>query len=650
MNIIINYANIASKRLYILKTIKLIVDELQSSPTFQDIVEHLKAHYNLKAEIHNHKEMFQNNDKNELFLLYLNDNDIKQFFQNHLNTDINIAIIPNKHCPSSMKNYGISKDIFEAIDDGFNNDLKTKIDLLLCNELIAFNRIVIGDMHGMNRFNLNEKSRFEKFKIFIRNIKNLKFKSYSITTSKEHKIQTAASGITILEHSIVSEKSAISDDFSFHDGKLNAFVLAPTSLISYLWYLISIFFYQKISILTLPKSLGFIKSSKLTIIADKPIDFAIDNSFVSSKEIVVEVLQDCLNIHLGRELLNKVKDENLVIQEKDTIKINTLPKGELNNILIDKKLPLFKKASDDDFKDMFVSLRNSAKFTSVFLTLMILSTLLATTGLFANSAPVIIGAMILAPLMAPIVSLSMGVIRYDKYLLNESIKTLTLGIAMAMLFSAIFTFFIPLHQITPEMQNRLNPNLLDLMVAIFSGIAGAYANSKDEVAKSLAGVAIAVALVPPLSVTGIGIGLWNFEVIYGSFLLFITNLVGITLAASLTFIVLGYSPIKKAKKGLFYTTIMMLFISVPLSLTFLNMIEQNNYLTKLESTKTVHINNTDIKLDILNLNVTNKVINVDLELSSNRSLSFDELKYIKNKLQKDIDKKIILNISSKIKI
>ncbi len=214
---------------------------------------------------------------------------------------------------------------------------------------------------------------------------------------------------------------------------------------------------------------------------------------------------------------------------------------------------------------------------------MLLSTLLATTGLFANSAPVIIGAMILAPLMAPIISLSMGVIRTDKYLLFKSIRTLSIGIFMALLFSSIYTLFIPLEQITAEMQGRLHPNLLDLLVAIFSGIAGAYATAKEEVAKSLAGVAIAVALVPPLSVTGIGIGLGNIDVIYGSFLLFLTNLVGITLSAALTFIVLGFAPLKKAKKGVFYTSIIMTIIAIPLVLSFLKVVDRNKYFEDLNS-------------------------------------------------------------------
>ena len=342
------------------------------------------------------------------------------------------------------------------------------------------------------------------------------------------------------------------------------------------------------------------------------------------------------------EIVQTVEDE------KDSVKVSSLPKEEVSSILIDGKLPLFAKASDDEFKDLFISLKSNAKFSYTYLTLMILSILLATTGLFANSAPVIIGAMILAPLMAPIISLSMGVIRADKFLVVHSVKTLSIGIGMALIFSCIFSFAIPLDNITNEMQSRLSPNLLDLMVAIFSGIAGAYANSKDEVSKSLAGVAIAVALVPPLSVTGIGIGLVDFNIIYGSFLLFITNLVGITLSAALTFIVLGYSPVKRAKKGLFYTSIMMFVIAIPLVMSFMQMVEKNSYFNQLKSIKEVNINNRNIKLNILDVSIKNNEILINIETMSSQPLLVKDMRYIKVKLEDVVNNKVILNISPKI--
>lgn len=635
------------------KSVYFITKE-QDETALSKIFDYIKEKYNSEISVFCESEIFEDleNGDNKLFLLYLDDEKIKTFFQNHLNKNINISILPNEKCPNAMRNYGTSKDINEAIEDAFNPKLLSKIDLLKCNDLIAFNRIVIGDMHGMNRLDYNQNNRLTKIKIFFNNLINIRFKSYTLTTSKEHSIQTAASGITILEHStIMNKESAIKDELSIHDGKLNAYILAPTSLLSYIWYLLSIFFYQRISLVSLPKSLGFIKTSKLSVSSEGVLDYKIDHKdLYQSNTIELEVLQDCLNIHLGRVLLEIVKNDNQNTEEKDVIKLNTLPKAELSSILIGGKLPLFKKATDEDFKDLLVSLKDSAKFSYTYLTLMILSTLLATTGLFANSAPVIIGAMILAPLMAPIISLSMGVIRADKFLLVQSARTLVLGVFMALLFSCMYTLFIPLEQITAEMQGRLNPNLLDLMVAVFSGIAGAYANSKEEVAKSLAGVAIAVALVPPLSVTGIGLGLGNIDVIYGSFLLFVTNLVGITLSAALTFIVLGYAPVKKAKKGIFYTTILMALITIPLFFSFMQVVEKYNYFNKLNSVKSMVLNEEKIGLNIKTIQNKNDNILINIEVVSNKPLELKEYSIIKEELQKRVDKQIVLKIVSVIEI
>lgn len=610
----------------------------------EEIAKYLKQKYNKDFEEVSFNELF--NEENTLYLLNLKDEEIKVFFKNHLNSNINIAIIPNDECKSAIVNYSISKNIKDAIDDAFNEKLYSCIDVLKCNETIAFNKIEIGDMHGIDC--CVEKSYLNSFKNFIKNLKNISFKPYTLTTSKEQSLKTVASGIIILEHTIKNDNSALEDTLSLHDGKLNAFVLSPTSLISYIWYLFTIFFYHRITIFSLPKSLGFIKSSSLNIQSQESFDCLVDNVYIEkSNEVNIEVIKNSICLHLGRDLEEQIKSDINKNEDKDSIKISSLPKGELNELLLAENLPLFKKASEDDFKELFLSLKNSAKFSYVFLTLMILSTLVSTTGLFANSSPVIIGAMILAPLMSPIISLSMGTIRANGFLINQSIKTLFIGIFMALFVSALFAYLIPLHDITNEMKSRLHPNLLDLFVAIFSGIAGAYASSKEEIAKSLAGVAIAVALVPPLSVTGIGIGFGNLEMIYGSFLLFITNLIGITLSGALTFIVLGYSPIKKAKKGLFYTAIMLALVTIPLISSFNSVVEQKEYLNKLDKIKYINFKDKSVQLNVIDLKKENGILKIDLQIISDKKVNQEEYQKIKRIIDKKMRIKSELSITQK---
>ena len=114
-----------------------------------------------------------------------------------------------------------------------------------------------------------------------------------------------------------------------------------------------------------------------------------------------------------------------------------------------------------------------------------------------------------------------------------------------------------------------------------SGIAGAYAHAKEEIAKSLAGVAIAVALVPPLSVAGIGVGWADWEMAQGAFLLFITNIVGISLAATVTFLVMGFAPFKLAQKGLSVSLLLISLIAVPLYFTFAQMVERGRIMEQI---------------------------------------------------------------------
>lgn len=628
------------------KVFLITSEQRKDTAEFQEIVQHLNIHYKIEVEVKLHCEIILEYSEKTITLLYLSDENIKIFIKNHLSSKMNIGILPTKENPKTIASYGISKDIYEACDDCFQDERLHLIDLLLCNGEPTFTNIIIGDVHGLNNSSIEDKSFIKKTKEFFVNISNLQFKEFTFTTSKEQIIQTAATGIMVLEHNVKhGHYNIINEDFSLHDGKLNAFVLAPVSIISYIYYLFMVFFYSRFSLNNLPKSIGVIKTSKLNINSPKPMDFMLDGILMSSKEIELEILKDTLNISLGRHIKNipeKIADED----DKDTIKTKSLPKGEMKNTLLTESVPLFKKANEDDFKELFLSLRDSSKLSSIFIVLMVLSTLLATTGLFQSSAPVIIGAMILAPLMSPIVSLSMGIVRGENSLINNSTKTLFYGIVTALIFSCIFTYMMPLSVLTDEMRGRLNPNLLDLMVAVISGIAGAYANSKSEVAKSLAGVAIAVALVPPLSVTGIGIGWMDWNIIYGSFLLFITNLVGITLSAALTFIVLGYAPIHRAKKGIVYTTVLLVIITIPLLISFSKVIKQNNILNQIQN-QTYIINNKKIDVNILEVDLSSSKPLIFIQTQSEDILEKDDFEILKNNISNKISEEVVLNISSK---
>ncbi|WP_188053392.1 MULTISPECIES: DUF389 domain-containing protein [unclassified Sphingosinithalassobacter] len=165
-----------------------------------------------------------------------------------------------------------------------------------------------------------------------------------------------------------------------------------------------------------------------------------------------------------------------------------------------------------------------------FMTLM--SAGIAVLGLLLSSPAVVIGAMLISPLMGPIIGLGFGLATFDGVEIRTSSIALALGVVLAVLFSALVVALSPLQNVTEEIAARTRPNLFDLMVALFSALAGAYAMVRGREG-TVVGVAIATALMPPLSVIGFGLATLNWTVFAGSTLLFFTNLMTIVGAAAI---------------------------------------------------------------------------------------------------------------------
>lgn len=603
--------------------------------------------YKTKLIVKKYSSHLDEIDSKKKYFLYLSDDDIKSFLKVNIDKDLIISILPNEFCESSILRYGISQDIIEVFEDIFNDELRVDEDFLICNDQVVFKKVSIGNIENLGK-KIHSNSIFKSFKILIESLKKLKYKTLELETAKNNKIATVASGILVLEDYTIMNYLKNLNNSSFNDGKLNAFIMSPNSLFSYFYQIIVIFLHHKFSIGSLPNNIGFISSSSLHVKCEEALDFLIDDIGLSAKEIELKVIKSKISINYGRKFLEIIQEKNTT-NEDENINMAYLPKGEIEELLISGKVPLLHKASDEDMKDTLTLLRDNSKTSSIFIILMILSTLLATVGLFQDSTPSVIGAMILAPLMAPIISLSMGVTRSDNMLTQRSIKTLGLGIISALIFSSLLTLLIPLDIQTSQMSSRVHPNLLDLFVAIFSGIAGAYASSKEEVAKSLAGVAIAVALVPPLAVVGIGIGWGDLSMILGSSLLFLTNLFGMILSASLTFLVLGFAPIHRAKKGIIYSTIILLFLSIPLYFSFQSLISQSNDYDILRHLEINNINTKNIKINILGVNNSTKnSVDLEIEIISKQLLGEKDYELLKANIAQKLNKDIILTISPKI--
>jgi uncharacterized hydrophobic protein (TIGR00271 family) len=181
-----------------------------------------------------------------------------------------------------------------------------------------------------------------------------------------------------------------------------------------------------------------------------------------------------------------------------------------------------------------------------FGTLIVLSTTIAALGLIGNSAAVVIGAMLVAPLMTPILAVAAALVFGQLRRLGVSVLVLIGGtlaaIAAGWVVSRIAPGTVTATELTPEILGRTVPSLLDLGVAIAAGLAGGYVLTHPRAGSSLPGVAIAVALVPPLATVGITLELGATEAAGGALLLFTTNLVAIVLSAMTVMVISGFVP------------------------------------------------------------------------------------------------------------
>lgn len=236
---------------------------------------------------------------------------------------------------------------------------------------------------------------------------------------------------------------------------------------------------------------------------------------------------------------------------------------------------LFKHVEKSELDALQLKVESMSRLSLDFCLLLSASTLIATFGLFQNSPAVIIGAMIIAPLMRPLVGLSLATLTADTKLLLNSLATLAVGTVSAIFLSMFCAVIFHSLELTNEIMARTNPTLLDLGVAIFAGAIGAYCHTKEKLSDSMAGVAIAVALVPPLGVVGIGLAFGNVVVWSGALLLYATNLIGIAVAGSLVFLIFGYIPLTQAKKGLLISAIISLLLIIPLAYSMKELVLEN---------------------------------------------------------------------------
>ena len=196
-----------------------------------------------------------------------------------------------------------------------------------------------------------------------------------------------------------------------------------------------------------------------------------------------------------------------------------------------------------------------------FMTMM--SAGIAVLGLLLSSPAVVIGAMLISPLMSPILGFGFSLALFDFAELRRSLKALAIGAAAAVAFTALIVTISPLQAPTAEIVARTRPNLFDLAVALFAAFAGSFAIIRGR-GETIVGVAIATALMPPLAVVGYGIATRNLPVGAGAFALFVTNFITIALSATAMARFYGFGHHLSRRQG-WMQTIVLVFVFVALA-------------------------------------------------------------------------------------
>ncbi len=565
---------------------------------------------------------------------------IKKIMKLVMGRNVTIGLLPLPGQRMLSRCYAIPDNLDEMLALALKDD-PDEVDVVFCNDEILLFKGLIGRVPLFD--NLGDAGKISIIWNGLRRIFTLHLLPFKFESKGEinKKTETAASGCLILEDSEGSfAPDMIGHDCSIDDGMVSALIVAPFSIIDYLklmWLrLRSNFHISKIE-----TSIGYIKTPELIVGSDKELSVTIDGEKSTVTPAHFHVKTAALRLNHGKTKSSR-QSSKASNSEKHATKF--LPAGKELSKAVNKRVPFFTYASEERFKDLFIALRDDAQLDATYVVLMILSTVLATVGLFLNSASVVIGAMLLAPLMAPIISLAMSLLRFERKLFKQSLWKIFVGILLALGTALVLTSVSPYQPMTAEMQGRLSPTVLDLIVAIAAGIAGAYTKSHKKIAQSLAGVAIAVALVPPLAVAGIGLGRLDPQFFGLAFLLFSTNLIGIALAATFTFKMLGFSPVVRDKPGLITMLVFFLLICIPLSLSFQRITER----TLMENSWKIErfvVNGKYLIVDGARLHEFKDSDVLEVELQARELLTRYDLSEFRRKVNQNFGRDLIIRVN-----
>lgn len=291
------------------------------------------------------------------------------------------------------------------------------------------------------------------------------------------------------------------------------------------------------------------------------------------------------------------------------------------------------KAND---ADIVSSISRNIEFRGTNLWTLIFAIFIASIGLNVNSTAVVIGAMLISPLMSPLIGIGMGIAINDFNLVRRSAKNLLIAVLFSILTSTIYFFITPLHQAQSELLSRTTPTIWDVFIALFGGLAGIVGVTRREKTNVIPGVAIATALMPPLCTAGFGLAIGNYLYFFGALYLFFINSVFICLG---TFLIVRLLKIHKKesddpvteKRITRYIWLIVTLTVLPSIYLAYRIVDRSIFETNANQflAKEFDFTNTQIVGKTLNYSSDKSEINL---LLIGKELTAPEIKALKNKL------------------
>ena len=278
---------------------------------------------------------------------------------------------------------------------------------------------------------------------------------------------------------------------------------------------------------------------------------------------------------------------------------------------------------EDDRQKTLASIKNNISFTGANFWILACAIMVASVGLNVNSTAVVIGAMLISPLMGPIVASGFALGTYDFELLKKSLRNLLIATLVGLSVSFVYFFISPFKEVQSELLSRTSPNIYDILIAFFGGLVGVIAVTRVEKGNPIPGVAIATALMPPLCTAGYGLATGNFNFFFGAFFLYTINCVFICIATYSIVKFLHYPSKeqidKKREKLIKYgISLLILLMVLPSGYFAYKLFKEQQFVQTVNAFVDTHFTNKGYTLVYKKTNYNAKPKNIELAFLSKR--------------------------------